>query len=59
MTAVQGQTWDMISYIAYGNEFYAKELMLANPSCHGIVVFEGGEKLNIPEIVEEEEQAWN
>lgn len=59
MTAKQGQTWDMISYIAYGNEFYVKELMLANPQYHDIVIFEGGEVLEIPGLETEEENTWN
>ncbi len=59
MTAKQGQTWDMISYIAYGNEFYVKELMLANPKYHDVAVFEGGEVLEIPNLETEEENAWN
>lgn len=59
MTAKQGQTWDMISYIAYGNEFYVKELMLANPQYHDVVIFEGGEILEIPDLETEEESAWN
>lgn len=59
MIAAQGMTWDMISYIAYGNEFFVKELMLANPQYHDVVIFDGGEELEIPDIELEEEDAWS
>lgn len=59
ITAKQGQTWDMISFEAYGSEYYVWELMLANPELHGIVVFEGGERIVIPELEDEEDETWN
>ncbi len=59
IVAKQGQTWDMISKQAYGNEFYTQELMLENPSLCGICVFEGGEEIEVPELEEEVDSAWN
>lgn len=59
ITAKQGQTWDMISFEAYGSEYYVWELMLANPELHGTVVFEGGERIVIQELEDEEDETWN
>lgn len=49
-TAIQGDTWDLISFKYYGSEYHISELMLANPDHVDFVVFDGGEKLKIPEI---------
>jgi phage tail protein X len=49
-TAIQGDTWDMISFRHYGSEYHISELILANPVHVDVVIFEGGEKLNIPTI---------
>lgn len=59
VTAIQGQTWDMISLQVYGNEFYTQELMLQNPHLCGTFVFEGGEEIEIPELEAEEDDTWN
>ena len=56
--AQQGQTWDMISYIAYGNEFYTKELRHANTKYHDTIIFDGGEEIMIPEIEDTGENPW-
>ena len=40
-----------------GSEYYAQELMDANPQYHGISFFEGTEVLNIP-YVDEQERAY-
>lgn len=49
-TAKQGDTWDMISYYAYGSEYYIAELILANPQYGNLIIFDGGEMLTIPII---------
>lgn len=49
-TAVQGDTWDSISYRMYGSEYYISNLILINPTYINTVVFEGGEVLYIPEL---------
>jgi phage tail protein X len=49
-TAIQGDTWDLISFKHYGSEYHISELILANPDYVDVVVFDGGEKLIIPTI---------
>ncbi len=49
-TAIQGDTWDLISFKYYGSEYHIVELILANPDHVDAVVFDGGEKLKIPAI---------
>lgn len=49
-TAKQGDTWDLISYKAYGSEYHMQELILANYAYVDVVIFDGGEVLSIPEI---------
>lgn len=55
ITAEQGQTWDMIAKIYLGDEIFTKEVMLANCDKSDIVIFDGGEILNIPEETDTEE----
>lgn len=55
ITAEQGQTWDMIAKIYLGDEIFTKEVMLANCDKSDIVIFDGGEVLNIPEEIDTEE----
>lgn len=55
ITAEQGQTWDMIAKIYLGDEIFTKEVMLANCDKSDIVIFDGGEVLNIPEETDAEE----
>jgi hypothetical protein len=55
ITAEQGQTWDMIAKIYLGDEIFTKEVMLANCDKSDIVIFDGGEVLNIPEETDTEE----
>jgi hypothetical protein len=49
-TAKLGDTWDMISLRKYGDEKYVIPLMVGNPVYRDVVVFEGGEVLDIPAI---------
>lgn len=51
--ANRGETWDMVAFREMGNEYYAQELIEANPAYHGTVIFEGAELLNIPLVGEE------
>lgn len=49
-TASYGETWDSVSYKAYGDEMAAfPEVLRANPGLEDIVTFKGGEKIIIPE----------
>jgi hypothetical protein len=53
ITAVRGEAFDSLALVLYGNEKYASELLLANPNlCHKII-FDGGEVLNVPQILDE------
>lgn len=47
---IQGDTWDLISYNIWENEFYTSDLIKANPEYNEIVFFNAGIVLNIPEI---------
>lgn len=49
-TAKQGDTWDMISYYAYGSEYHMAELILANSKYRDVIIFDGGEVLSIPAL---------
>ncbi len=51
-TAVQGQTWDQIALEAYGDEIYADYVMENNYPYLDVLVFSGGEILNIPPLPE-------
>lgn len=49
-----GETWDMVAHREMGDEYYMQDLMDANPAYHGIVIFEGNEILNIPDVSEQD-----
>lgn len=50
--ATNGDTWDSIAYKVYGDEFMCDQLCAANSRKHeDIVMFEGGEVVDIPETV--------
>jgi phage tail protein X len=51
-TARAGETWDLIAYRLYGNEMAATDIIALNPRLADILIFEGGERLNLPEKVE-------
>ena len=57
VTAMQGDTWDKISYEQYGSEFYVTELMLANENYVDTLVFSGGEILNIPDVSKDTQES--
>ncbi|MBQ9243473.1 MAG: hypothetical protein IJ165_09695 [Proteobacteria bacterium] len=49
--AVKGDTWDSIAFKVYGDEFFSDRLCEANSRKHeGVVVFEGGEQVEVPEL---------
>ena len=51
-TAVHGDTWDSIAYKTVGDEFLCDQICAANAREHeGVVMFDGGEKVTIPDIV--------
>jgi phage tail protein X len=56
--SVQGDTWDLISFKIWKNEFYTSDLIKANPEHNQIVFFDAGVVLNVPdiEIVDETEK---
>lgn len=58
-TAREGQTWDMIAYEVYGDERYVQELITENPQYHDVAIFDGGERIAIPELVQEEDETWS
>jgi phage tail protein X len=47
----QGDTWDLISFRAYGTEFHTDELFKANLKYSDIAVFSAGYIIEIPEII--------
>lgn len=51
IVASQGDTWDKISFEQYGSEYFVNELLLSNANYNDVLVFSGGEKLVIPDIV--------
>ena len=57
-TCRAGQTFDSVALMVYENEQYTAELLCANPELANIVVFSGGEVLQLPvvEIVENDDE---
>jgi hypothetical protein len=49
-TALAGEAWDIIALKLWGTEKLCHILMEANPHLLDKAIFEGGEKLVIPEI---------
>lgn len=49
-TTKSGDTWDIIAYQLYGDEFAMTELQQANPNHLHVLVFGAGVALNVPEI---------
>lgn len=48
----QGETWDMISLLAYGTPYKVAELIEANPKYSDVLIFDEGIILIIPQIEE-------
>ncbi len=54
MKAIQGETFDSVSLLLWGDEKYTGQLLAANPlTCH-LMRFAGGEVINIPQFEEPE-----
>lgn len=58
-TAKEGQTWDMVSHEVYGDERYVQELLTENPKLRNTVIFDGGERIAVPELVQEDGGIWS
>lgn len=50
-TAAFGDTWDTISFKAYGDEMLFPEIIAANRGLETIILFLGGESVEIPERI--------
>lgn len=48
LRAASGDTFDLLAFLAYGDEMLAHHLMEANPEYLDRVVFAGGEMLRVP-----------
>lgn len=46
----KGDTWDMLSLLAYDSEYYLQELLKANPEYRKVFIFDEGIVLKIPLI---------
>ncbi len=46
------ESFDSIALEVYGNEEYAKDLLMANPEYTGALRFKGGEELYLPVVPE-------
>lgn len=51
-TTVQGDTWDMIAYRKLGSTNYTDRLISANMEYVGVLIFQAGVTLRLPEITE-------
>ncbi len=51
-TTKQGDMWDSISFILYGDVKYTDILINANPKLRNIYIFSAGIVINVPEIEE-------
>lgn len=49
-TTTQGDMWDMIAYRLWGSEYLLPLLLEVNPKYRHIHVFDGGIKLNVPNV---------
>lgn len=58
-TTKLGDTWDVVSIIAYGSELFVAELVEANWPHREVAIFGAGVVLTIPEITEERRDAAN
>lgn len=58
-TAMQGDTWEYVSWRAYGSSHYVKFLMWNNFHLRHIEKFSGGEMLLIPDLPTEEKTSAN
>ena len=47
-TTVQSDTFDLIAYDLYGNEYLASDIVDLNPEYCGVIEFEDGIELKVP-----------
>lgn len=47
-TTSQGDTFDLIAYDLYGDEYLASDIVALNPEECGTIVFDGGTELKVP-----------
>ena len=47
-----GDTFDLVALVVYGNEKYSCEILSANPALSDVMVFSGGEILDLPVVTE-------
>jgi hypothetical protein len=52
-----GETWDMIAYKLFGNEFKSTDIIAVNPRLANILVFTGDEHILIPDNVETKDRS--
>lgn len=50
-TCSQGDTFDSIAFKAYSDEFLFTQIMEANRQFADVVIFDGGERVTIPDMV--------
>lgn len=55
---VQGDTWDLIAKKQYGDEKKLDILMMNNFPLLNYVVFPAGIVVDVPELLDEEQQGW-
>jgi len=55
-TTIQGDTWDLISFLKYGEEKYMKYLIEANRHLVDVLVFSAGTKVIIPDLPEDADE---
>lgn len=56
---VPGDTWDLISFKAYGTERYSRTLARTNSNYIKYVIFPAGIKINIPPLEKAEKRGEN
>lgn len=54
-TTKQGDMWDYIAYLVYGDEYKMPVLLRANPQFNDVTIFEAGVQLWCPELSVSEE----
>lgn len=49
-TTIQGDTWDLIAYKLYGDEYKMQDLIANNSKYIDVAIFSAGIILNVPEV---------
>lgn len=58
-TTKQGDTWDIVSLLAYGSQIHVDKLISANFAQRNVAVFGAGVVLSVPEIPAAEQESSN